>query len=192
METKEKIFITAAKLFAEQDYYKVSVREICEKAEVTKPSLYYYFKDKQTLLEELIKDANNYYFKLKALHVHTAKSVRKTLIGYSKLYIDFVRNQPEMLKFMSQIQFMNIPETLKENERINDEKELNEFTRYIARQQKEGRIKPGIDPVLLCHNFWGMIIIVFALYLMKNYQVDGFEKNLKLAIEFWIEQFVIE
>lgn len=50
---KETITEIAIKLFAEKGYDAVGVQQICEKAEITKPTLYYYFKSKQGLLEHI-------------------------------------------------------------------------------------------------------------------------------------------
>ena len=54
--TRTRIFNAAADLFSSRGFEKVSVREICEAANVKKPVLYYYFKDKDTLLEELVEE----------------------------------------------------------------------------------------------------------------------------------------
>lgn len=46
----------AIKLFAQRGYGSVGVQEICEMADVTKPTLYYYFKSKQGLLECIVSE----------------------------------------------------------------------------------------------------------------------------------------
>ncbi len=48
--SKELILNTALSLFARKGYDGVGVQEICSLAGITKPSLYYYFKNKQGLL----------------------------------------------------------------------------------------------------------------------------------------------
>jgi len=192
MDTREKIFIAAAKLFAEEDYYKVSVREICEEANVTKPSLYYYFKDKETLLEELIKDTYKYYYELKDLYVNSAPNVTEAIRGVAKLYIEFIRNKPVLIRFLSRLHFMNIPGKLIEMKISTSRREIKALSEYFAEQQKAGTIKTGINPKYLCYSFWGVIVVVFSQHLVLDCNLDEFEKNLKLAIEFWIEQFVIQ
>jgi TetR/AcrR family transcriptional regulator len=51
---RERIFLTAAGLFANKGYAGTPVREIVEAAGVTKPTLYYYFKNKEDLYIQLI------------------------------------------------------------------------------------------------------------------------------------------
>ncbi|MGJ9457315.1 TetR/AcrR family transcriptional regulator [Oceanobacillus sp. CF4.6] len=52
-ETKQKILITAGKLFAEKGYDAISIREIAKKADCSHTTIYLYFKDKEALLHEL-------------------------------------------------------------------------------------------------------------------------------------------
>ncbi len=58
---KEAIRDAAAALFAEKGYAAASTREICARAGITKPVLYYYFGNKEQLYEELILDGFNEY-----------------------------------------------------------------------------------------------------------------------------------
>ena len=53
--TRERILETAAHLFAQKGYASTSVREIVEKAGVSKPVLYYYFTNKEGLFYAILK-----------------------------------------------------------------------------------------------------------------------------------------
>ncbi len=48
-ETRGRILLAAASLFANKGYAGTAVREIVAAAGVTKPTLYYYFKNKEDL-----------------------------------------------------------------------------------------------------------------------------------------------
>jgi AcrR family transcriptional regulator len=50
--TKDKILITAARIFAEKGFEATSMREIAEACSVTKPALYYYFPIRTTYLSK--------------------------------------------------------------------------------------------------------------------------------------------
>ncbi|HEY4312533.1 MAG TPA: TetR/AcrR family transcriptional regulator [Pirellulales bacterium] len=56
-EIAERIARAAARLFASEGYDATSVRNIVEAANVTKPTLYYYFDSKETLAQRLLLDA---------------------------------------------------------------------------------------------------------------------------------------
>ncbi len=55
--TKWAVLMAAATLFAQKGYSAASVREIVEAAGVTKPTLYYYFKNKEDLYVKLMDEA---------------------------------------------------------------------------------------------------------------------------------------
>jgi AcrR family transcriptional regulator len=50
---KEKIMVKAVELFSEKGYYGTSIREIANAVECSLPMLYYYFKNKNDLYEEI-------------------------------------------------------------------------------------------------------------------------------------------
>lgn len=54
---RDKIREAAIGLFAEKGYAATTTREICHRAGVTKPVLYYHFKDKERLYHELLQEA---------------------------------------------------------------------------------------------------------------------------------------
>ncbi len=56
---KESIRDAAAVLFAEKGFTATSTREICQRAGITKPVLYYHFGNKAQLYEELVLEAFN-------------------------------------------------------------------------------------------------------------------------------------
>ena len=49
----------AMELFARKGYTGSSIREICQAAGVTKPVLYYHFRSKEQLYQELMLDIFN-------------------------------------------------------------------------------------------------------------------------------------
>lgn len=54
MDTKNKITRAAIEVFFHKGFDGASMREIAEKAGVTKPMIYYHFKDKKSLYRELL------------------------------------------------------------------------------------------------------------------------------------------
>ena len=55
VNARERLLETATELFAEKGYAAASVREIVEKAGVSKPVLYYYFKSKEGLFYAILE-----------------------------------------------------------------------------------------------------------------------------------------
>lgn len=56
---KERLLRAAIALFAEKGYAGASVREIVELAGVTKPALYYYFRNKEGIFQAIMEEAAN-------------------------------------------------------------------------------------------------------------------------------------
>ncbi len=56
---RDKIRAVATELFAEKGYAATTTREICQRAGITKPVLYYYFGSKEQLFRELVLDCCN-------------------------------------------------------------------------------------------------------------------------------------
>ena len=51
--SRDEILNTAIRLFSQKGYEGVGVQEICDNAGITKPTLYYFFKSKQGLLQAI-------------------------------------------------------------------------------------------------------------------------------------------
>src|SRR5258708_14114990 len=58
MSTRDRILRAANDLFARQGFSRVSMRMVAIAAGVTKPALYYYFRDKESLFEECLAEFN--------------------------------------------------------------------------------------------------------------------------------------
>lgn len=56
-DVRERLIIAAVRLFATKGYAATSVREIVEAAGVTKPVLYYYFRNKEGVLHAIMQEA---------------------------------------------------------------------------------------------------------------------------------------
>ncbi len=62
--SKEEIMKNAIILFAKKGYAGVGVQEICESSGITKPTLYYFFKNKQGLLQAIVDSKGKELFDL--------------------------------------------------------------------------------------------------------------------------------
>lgn len=95
MDNRERILETALELFYARGYDAVGVQEIAEKSGVTKPTLYYYFKSKYGLLEELLRSRGEPF--LEALHRACAYhgELKDTLCAAARAVADFARTEPK-------------------------------------------------------------------------------------------------
>jgi TetR/AcrR family transcriptional regulator len=90
---KEAIRDAAAALFAEKGYAATSTREICGRAGVTKPVLYYHFGNKGQLYEEVFLETFNEYQKELRRAARRAKTPRERLTNVLSAMFAFVRRR---------------------------------------------------------------------------------------------------
>lgn len=95
MDNREVILETALSLFYSRGYDAVGVQEIAEKSGVTKPTLYYYFKSKYGLLQELIESRGEGFFEELHRACAYAGDLRGTLCATAKVFGDFAGRDPK-------------------------------------------------------------------------------------------------
>ena len=101
--TKATIFKIAAKLFAERGYNGVSMREISEQSRVTKPTIYYYFGNKEGIYKALIKEALTYHTDDLKQIASLKIPVRQKLADLMKRRFQISLRHPELTKFVLEV-----------------------------------------------------------------------------------------
>jgi AcrR family transcriptional regulator len=109
--TKATIFKAAAKLFAEKGYNGVSMREISEQSKVTKPTIYYYFGNKEGIYKTLIKEALSYHTEDLRQIASLKISVKQKLVELMKRRFQVSLRHPELTKFVLEVfnHYENLP-----------------------------------------------------------------------------------
>jgi TetR/AcrR family transcriptional regulator len=80
-ESRERILFAAAGLFANKGYAGTAVREIVDAAGVTKPTLYYHFKNKEELYKQLMELAMGTFARTLDQALAREGSMRARLVG---------------------------------------------------------------------------------------------------------------
>jgi len=100
-DTKGDIIYAAIQLIPEKGYEKTSMREIAEKAEVTKPAVYYYFDNKKELFKEMMDIGHeNILIKLEEI-ISSDDTFKKKLIQIILLRFRVFPDEPAVEKFIS-------------------------------------------------------------------------------------------
>ncbi len=145
ISAKESIRDAAAALFADKGFTATSTREICQRAGITKPVLYYHFGNKAQLYEDLVLDVFNEYQKeLRRAARHLA-APRDRLVEVLSAMFSFARHRHYYWRIGLRMVFA--PE--KESPTINylemsrsDEKLLTDIVREgIRRGQMHGKAR---------------------------------------------------
>jgi len=90
---KEAVRAAAAELFAERGFAATSTREICQRAGITKPVLYYHFGSKEELYEALVRDAFNEYSRELRRASRRGRTTREKLIETLHRMLAFARRK---------------------------------------------------------------------------------------------------
>jgi len=109
-DTRGRILLEAAMLFADRGFDAPSVREICEAAEVSKPTLYYYFESKSGLITAVVNTLHNDFEHLIAeLFDPTNASIEGCIAGYTRLF-DRIEEQGWTVRLWSRVPALSLEE----------------------------------------------------------------------------------
>lgn len=99
-DTKKKIFMVAARLFSENGYNGVSMREISEQTGLSKPMIYYYFGNKEGIYSSLIHASLTHgMLHMKGI-LDKKISVKQKLVAIVKAWFSHSLEHPEYAKFI--------------------------------------------------------------------------------------------
>jgi AcrR family transcriptional regulator len=183
--TKTRIFMTAAEMFATQGYDRVSIRQICEKVGVGKPTLYYYFKDKESLLNELIDYTLLISRKLMKNHTENITEFSERLFGMVKAHQEFALNYPYFVQLFRMNDFMFLPIKIREQMISYGNGMFLKLLEFLEEGQQNGYLSPDVDLTILAHTMVGTLNQLLHRYLFLNDQAVMSDNNLENLFLFW-------
>lgn len=102
---EQRLLTSALTLFSEKGYDATSIREIIERAGVTRPVLYYYFVNKEDLFRRLVEQCFNDMAAEFGRVSTTSGNCRDKLVALMSAAFDFVEHSPETIRLIVQIFF---------------------------------------------------------------------------------------
>jgi AcrR family transcriptional regulator len=102
---REVILKAAMQVFAEKSYAGASIREICKAAGVTKPVLYYHFRSKEHLYQELLIDIFDDFRKSLLRSSKFRGTLRDKLINYLHSEFRDTLKKPVLTRFLFRTMF---------------------------------------------------------------------------------------
>jgi len=97
---RKNIRAAAMTLFAEKGFAATTTREICEKARVTKPALYYHFGNKEQLYTGIVFDAFQEYLKELDQAASRSGSYQEKFVEVITAIFQFCERQPETTRMV--------------------------------------------------------------------------------------------
>ena len=99
----ERILSTALELFAVKGYDATSVREICEAAGITKPTLYHFFGSKDGVLQALVQTGFQQYRALVISAMDTSGSFEERVKVLARSVFDSASTKPSFWRFIHSV-----------------------------------------------------------------------------------------
>ncbi len=104
-DPRKRLLDAGLKLFANRGYAGTGVQDITEEARVTKPTLYYYFENKEGLFQALVDQAMDERLRLMRQAAPPEKPTVEQLTDIIATLTDFASRQPDLLRLTFAIAF---------------------------------------------------------------------------------------
>lgn len=156
----------AIELFAEKGFAAASTREICARAQITKPVLYYYFKDKEHLYRELFLDACTESREQLVLAATRGATARDKLVEFFSADFELTKRDPDLALMAFRMVFAPRKES-----RAVDYVEIGmDWVRMVAGIVAEGVRRREIKgrPKEIAEAFMGIHMIYTISYLLTG------------------------
>jgi AcrR family transcriptional regulator len=172
--TRGQILRAALKHFANAGYAAASVQQIVDAAKLSKPALYYHFKDKAGLFQALVHEAHDERYRLLREAAERGKNIREQLEGMLEILFDYVAKNRELMRISFATMFA-APGEVPANLCYADKCERNfEFVHSLIKAaQKRGELNKNFDSREMAFGFYGLTNFYLVSHLMeRNYRPD--------------------
>src|SRR5205085_7392876 len=96
----DRILLSALELFSTKGYDAASVREICETAGITKPTLYHFYGSKEGVYRAIVDGALDDFRRGVARALEAPGSARERLQGVARTYFESARARRDLVRFI--------------------------------------------------------------------------------------------
>jgi AcrR family transcriptional regulator len=167
LDTRSAILRAGLKRFADAGYAATSVQHIVDDAQVSKPALYYHFKDKAGLFKALVHEAHDERYRILCEAAERGKTIREQLENILAGLFDYFAQNRELMRISFATMFA-APGEVPENLGYADKCERNfEFVHsLIKRAQKNGELDKSFDSQELTFGFYGMANFYLVAHLV--------------------------
>jgi AcrR family transcriptional regulator len=100
LRSNDRILKKALELFSEKGYDATSVREICEAAGITKPTLYHFYGSKEGVYRAIVDGALGRFRSDMIRSLEGQGSLRDRLVRMAQTYVEATRREPDLARFV--------------------------------------------------------------------------------------------
>ena len=149
LRSNDRILQKALGLFSEKGYDATSVREICEAAGITKPTLYHFYGSKEGVYRAIVEGALERFQSdlIRALGIEG--TLRDRLVRMARAYVDSTVREPDLARFIMAL-VHNPPRSAPGTDFVGFyEGILDTLARTVDEAVARGEITPGPTDVRL-------------------------------------------
>ena len=173
-ETRRQILRAALKRFANGGYAATSVQQIVGDAKVSKPALYYHFRDKAGLFQALVSEALDERLQVVQEAAARARDIRGQLVEILSALFDYFHKNRDLTRIAFATAFAapgEVPPELRYHDRC--QRNLEFMHSLIKRAQAAGKLDDRFDSRDLAYGFYGQAhLYVTSHLLMPNYRLN--------------------
>jgi AcrR family transcriptional regulator len=149
IRSHDRILLKALALFSDRGYDATSVREICEAAGVTKPTLYHFYGSKEGVYRTLVEGTLDQYRDGVRTIVDAPGTVSERLKTIARGHFAYTKERPELVRFLVGL-IHNPPSSAPATDfhRLYDEV-LAHYARLIQQGVEDGTLASGAVAVRL-------------------------------------------
>ncbi len=171
LDNRRHLIQIACRLFADRGYDAVGVQELVKLAGVTKPTLYHYFGSKQGVLEAVLADYFEPFYKVLLPHSIYQGDLVLSLEKINKEYLHFASTEPVFFRLWMTMRFAP-PESIPYQTcapYMNRQQNLIRNL-FIKAAEQHGNLKNRQDSFTI--TFLGMIFTYASLAIADSSTVD--------------------
>ncbi len=173
-ETRRRILRAALKHFANAGYAATSVQQIVGAAKVSKPALYYHFRDKADLFEALVNEAHDERYEMVQKALARGKNLRGQLVEVLAALFDYFHKNRDLTRIAFATAFAapgEVPPHLSYLEKC--ERNFGVIHTLFKQALKRGEVNRRFDSLELAYGFYGQgNIYIMSHLMMPNYRLD--------------------
>ncbi|MCX7635035.1 MAG: TetR/AcrR family transcriptional regulator [Syntrophales bacterium] len=187
------ILKSARRLFFEKGFRSVTVESIAKKAELSKGSVYLYFKSKEEIYTQILLEHVEKFHKAVAGLLKEGGDSADNLKKYADVYVDFFLRERELFRilmnYMLHTDHTNLPTELDTQLIKATNKTVDVIDAILQKGIKTGEFKPDLDIRQKRNALWGLLNGVISLYLFTGEESKR-EERIRSTIRAGLDLFL--
>ena len=169
------------------------MESIAKKAELSKGSVYLYFKSKEDIYTQILLSDIDKFHKVMATLLQEGQSSSSMLMGLANIYTDFFMNDRElfriMMNYMLNTDHMNLPEEIDQLIVKATNKTIDIIEEIFTMGVRSGEFPPYIDLRQKRNAIWGLLNGTISLHLFTGSE-EKREERIRSTIQSGLTTFL--